>query len=115
MSTSNMVDIATACSRRGIVNVVGVVVDKMPMRQFKNSSPCVTFTIKDTDLDAPHWQGGLKIRYFNEYPNVLPDPKVNDVVILRGVRVGHFRRCRLEESLKVNLGQHVQRKAHRNG
>lgn len=88
MPASNLVDIHTARTRQGILDVVGVVVDKLDVMQSGGSSLCVTFTIKDNDFGGETWKGGLKIKYFNDNPNVLPDPELNDVVILRRIRVG---------------------------
>lgn len=88
MPANDLVDIATACSRRGNLNTVGVVVDKLDVYRTKGSSSCITFTIKDEDFDGPTWMGGLKVKYFNDNPNVLPEVHLHDVVLLRGIRVG---------------------------
>lgn len=87
MATAELVDIATACSRRGLLCVLGVVVDRLDVYRTKGSSSCVTFTIKDSQFDAPSWQGGLKIKYFNDDESKLPDVCLNDVVLLRDIRV----------------------------
>lgn len=86
MATS-LVDIPTACSSLGWVTVVGVVVDALDVFRTRGSSSCVTFTIKDSEFDAPTWQGGLKVKYFNDNENFLPQVRLNDVVLLRKIRV----------------------------
>lgn len=93
MPASDLADIATACSRRGVLSVVGVVVDKLDMYRTKGSSSCVTFTIKDQDFNGPSWHGGLKIKYFNDNPSALPEVRLNDVVILRDIRVSLSYPC----------------------
>jgi hypothetical protein len=87
MASSELVDITTACSRRGYLTTVGVVVDVLPPYRTKGSSACVTFTIKDCHFDEPSWYGGLKIKYFNDRMDALPNIQRNDVVLLRNVRV----------------------------
>ncbi|KAJ5610981.1 hypothetical protein N7510_007700 [Penicillium lagena] len=86
MATS-LVDIPTACSSHGLVTVVGVVVDALDVFRTRGSSSCVTFTIKDSEFDAPTWQGGLKVKYFNDNESFLPQVRLNDVVLLRKIRV----------------------------
>jgi hypothetical protein len=87
MPPADLVDIGTACARRGFINTVGVVVDKLDVYRTKGSSSCVTFTIKDAHFDSPSWSGGLKIKYFNDNESVLPEIRLNDVVLLRNIRV----------------------------
>ncbi|KAJ5178348.1 uncharacterized protein N7500_001047 [Penicillium coprophilum] len=87
MAPGDLVDITTACYAQGNFNVLGVVVDTLPLYRTKGSSACITFTIKDSDFDAPTWQGGLKVKYFNDDESNLPNVKLNDVVLLRDVRV----------------------------
>lgn len=87
MPATDLVDIPTACSRRGILDTMGVVVDKLDVYRTKGSSSCITFTIKDEDFDGPSWMGGLKVKYFSDNPNVLPEVRQHDVVLLRGIRV----------------------------
>ncbi|OQD71390.1 hypothetical protein PENPOL_c001G05005 [Penicillium polonicum] len=87
MASGDLVDITTACSSQGNFNVLGVVVDTLPLFRTKGSSACVTFTLKDFDFDGPTWRGGLKVKYFNDDESHLPNVKVNDVVLLRNLRV----------------------------
>lgn len=92
MASGDLVDITTACSSQGNfnVNVLGVVVDTLPLFRTKGSSACITFTIKDYDFDGPTWQGGLKVKYFNDDESYLPNVKLNDVVLLRNIRVSGY-------------------------
>lgn len=90
MAPGDLVDITTACSLQGTFNVLGVVVDTLPLFRTRGSSACITFTIKDSDFDAPTWQGGLKVKYFNDDESYLPNVKLSDVVLLRNVRVSGF-------------------------
>ncbi|CAP95093.1 Pc21g01960 [Penicillium rubens Wisconsin 54-1255] len=87
MASGDIVDVATACSSQGNFNVLGVVVDKLSLFRTRGSSACITFTIKDSNFDAPTWQGGLKTKYFNDDESHLPNVELNDVVLLRNVRV----------------------------
>ncbi|KAJ5782560.1 hypothetical protein N7457_004334 [Penicillium paradoxum] len=87
MASGGLVDIHTACTSRGNFNVLGVVVDTLPLYRTRGSSACITFTIKDTDFDGPTWQGGLKVKYFNDDDSCLPNVRVNDVVLLHNIRV----------------------------
>lgn len=87
MSTTDIMDIATACSTHGPVSTLGVVVDHLPPRHTKGSSSCVTFTIKDSDIYDGNWRGGLKIKYFNDHESHLPPIRDDDVVLVRKVRV----------------------------
>ncbi|KAJ6139143.1 hypothetical protein N7471_005629 [Penicillium samsonianum] len=91
MAPGDLVDITTACSLQGTFNVLGVVVDTLPLFRTRGSSACITFTIKDSDFDAPTWQGGLKVKYFNDDESYLPNVKLNDVVLLRNVRVSIYQ------------------------
>ncbi|KAJ5159703.1 uncharacterized protein N7482_006707 [Penicillium canariense] len=91
MASSELVDISTACSRRGHLSTVGVVVDTLPPYRTKGSSVCVTFTIKDCHFDKATWYGGLKVKYFSDTMDALPNPRVNDVVLLRNVRINMFQ------------------------
>ena len=88
MASSELVEITTACSRRGYLTTVGVVVDVLPPYRTKGSSVCVTFTLKDCHFDQPSWYGGLKVKYFNDSMDALPNAQLNDVVLLRKIRVG---------------------------
>lgn len=88
MASSELVDITSACSRRGYLSTIGVVVDILPPYRTKGSSACVTFTLKDCHFDQPYWYGGLKVKYFNDHMEALPTAQVNDVVLLRNIRVG---------------------------
>lgn len=87
MAPTDLVDISTACTRRGSISTVGVVVDKLDVYRTKGSSSCVTFTIKDAHFDTPSWSESLKIKYFNDNERVLPEIRLNDVVLLRNIRV----------------------------
>ncbi|KAJ5587067.1 uncharacterized protein N7459_002832 [Penicillium hispanicum] len=91
MAANDLMDIATACSARGHLSVVGVVVDKLDIYRTRGSSACITFTIKDTSFDTPSWQGGLKVKYFNDNESLLPNVHINDVVLLRNIRVSMFQ------------------------
>ncbi|OOQ84938.1 hypothetical protein PEBR_28340 [Penicillium brasilianum] len=90
MASLELVDITTACSRRGYLNTVGVVVDVLPPCRTKGSSVCVTFTLKDCHFDQPSWYGGLKVKYFNDSMDALPNAQLNDVVLLRKIRINMF-------------------------
>jgi hypothetical protein len=87
MGPGDLVSICTACASRGTFSVLGVVVDTLPLFRTRGSSACVTFTIKDSEFDAPAWHGGLKVKYFNDDESRLPNVQVNDLVLLRSVRV----------------------------
>ncbi|KAF3385062.1 Protection of telomeres protein 1 [Penicillium rolfsii] len=90
MASPELVDITTACSRRGYLTTIGVVVDVLPPYRTKGSSACVTFTLKDSRFDEASWYGGLKIKYFNDRIDDLPPVQLNDVVLLRNIRVNVF-------------------------
>ncbi|KAJ5488725.1 hypothetical protein N7539_003615 [Penicillium diatomitis] len=90
MANCALIDIPSACARRGYLSTIGVVIDVLPPFQTKGSSTCVTFTLKDSLFDQPHWAGGLKIKYFNDHPDALPVVQVDDVVLLRGIRVTSY-------------------------
>lgn len=68
--------------------MIGVVVDCLPKYQTGGTSFVVTFTIKDADYGKGNqsWTG-LKIKYFNNNEHRLPDLRVNDVILLRRIRV----------------------------
>lgn len=87
MPATGLVDIPTACSSHGAIATLGVVVDKLDVYHTKGSSSCVTFTIKDSQFEAPSWRGGLKIRCFNDDESRLPIVQLDDVVLLRNIRV----------------------------
>lgn len=93
MASGDLVDITTACSSQGNFNVLGVVVDTLPLFRTRGSSACITFTLKDCDFDGPTWRGGLKVKYFNDDESHLPSVKLNDVVLLRNIRVSGFLTC----------------------
>ncbi|KAL2862755.1 telomere-binding alpha subunit central domain protein [Aspergillus lucknowensis] len=84
----NYVDVANAIVTRGSVNVMGVVVDVWG-GAFKSqgTSVCITFTIKDSNLNNGNTMDGLKIRYFKETETLLPPVREGDVVLLRDLRV----------------------------
>jgi hypothetical protein len=106
MASTGLVSIASACSTRTKVNTIGVVVDKLDLYKTRGSSYGVTFTIKDCEFDAPTWQGGLKVKYFNDKQDVLPIVEVNDVVLLRGIRVS-YHMCLHECNCDFNTFSHV--------
>ncbi|KAL4912276.1 hypothetical protein BDW62DRAFT_26097 [Aspergillus aurantiobrunneus] len=82
------VDIANALATRGVVNVMGVVVDVWGgVFKTQGTSVCITFTIKDCNLDNGHTWDGLKVRYFKEMETMLPPVREGDVVLLRGLYV----------------------------
>ena len=87
MAGTDLVDIATACSSHGTVNVVGVVVDKLDIFHTRGSSACITFEIKDSHFETKPWQDSLKVKYFNDHESNLPNVLLNDVVLLRNIRV----------------------------
>ncbi|KAJ5943403.1 hypothetical protein N7516_003571 [Penicillium verrucosum] len=91
MASGDLVDITTACSSQGNFNVLGVVVDTLPLFRTRGSSACITFTLKDCDFDGPTWRGGLKVKYFNDDESHLPSVKLNDVVLLRNIRVAIYQ------------------------
>lgn len=84
---NNFTPISDACSKSGKYNLLGVVVDCLPITWSKGSSALVTFTIKDSDLDGDP-QTGLKIKYFNDDDSTIPNVEHNAVVLVRGIRVG---------------------------
>lgn len=63
----------------------------MDIHKTRGSSYGATFTIKDCDFDTPTWQGGLKVKYFNDNQAVIPMVQVNDVILLRNLRVSFFQ------------------------
>ncbi|EED12893.1 telomere-binding alpha subunit central domain protein [Talaromyces stipitatus ATCC 10500] len=85
------VSVDTAKRSQGYHNLIGVVVDCLPKSRSQGSSYVTTFTIKDSDLGPGNqaWKG-LKIKYFNDDEHRLPDVKVNDVILLRRLRVRPF-------------------------
>lgn len=90
MAPADLIDITSACAARTRVNTIGVVVDKLDLHKTRGSSYGVTFTIKDYDFDGPTWQHGLKVKYFNDDDAALPIVQINDVVLLRSIRVSHL-------------------------
>lgn len=81
------VDVPAALASRGFACVIGIVVDVLPLFKTGGTSACITFTIKDCDLDNGHTWDGLKIRYFNNNENYLPQIQLKDVVLLRKINV----------------------------
>ncbi|KAL2838288.1 hypothetical protein BJY01DRAFT_237526 [Aspergillus pseudoustus] len=82
------VDVARALVTRGAVNVMGVVVDVWGSpRRTNGTSVCLTFTIKDSNLNNGHTWDGLKIRYFKETESLLPPVTQGDVILLREIWV----------------------------
>lgn len=87
MVAASLVDIATAIATRGRVDVIGVVVDALSVGSTKGTSMVVSFELKDDKFDLPAWDGSLKIKYFNNDESKMPHAKVNDVLLLRGIKV----------------------------
>jgi protection-of-telomeres protein 1 len=88
MAADNFRSISIACSSPAVYTVLGVVVDTLPIFRTKGSSKCVTFTIKDSHFDLPSWSGGLKVKYFSDDDSHIPNVKIDDVVLLRNIKVG---------------------------
>ncbi|KAJ5629331.1 Telomere end binding protein [Penicillium herquei] len=88
---AGLIDIATACSNVGPASVIGVAVDVMAIFRTKGSSSCITFEIKDEDLDGYAWEQSLKVKYFNDNESNLPHVMLNDVVLLRSIRVSEYQ------------------------
>jgi hypothetical protein len=87
-SSTRLLDIPTALTSSGSVSVVGVVVDVFGgVWKSKGSSSCITFTIKDSDLNNGHTWDGLKIKYFKDDESQLPPVQNGDVILLRGIWV----------------------------
>lgn len=82
----NFVDVTTARSKSCRVNVTGVVVDVLPKKQTHGSSALTTFTIMDSSFQVGY-RDGLKVKYFNDDLNFLPDVQVGDVIQLDDIRV----------------------------
>ncbi|KMU76715.1 telomere-binding alpha subunit central domain containing protein [Coccidioides immitis RMSCC 3703] len=83
----NFTDIQTARSMsRGVVNVIGVVIDSLPPARSQGTSWISTFTLKASDF-GDEYLTGLKIRYFHDVDRYLPSPKVGDVVLLRHINL----------------------------
>ncbi|CRG83729.1 Protection of telomeres protein 1 [Talaromyces islandicus] len=80
--------VSTAKDAQGYHSVIGIVVDCLPKTKSGGTSFAVTFTLKDSGYGPgnPTWEG-LKVKYFNNEEHQLPDVKVNDVVLLRKLRV----------------------------
>ncbi|OKL57574.1 hypothetical protein UA08_07010 [Talaromyces atroroseus] len=86
------VSVDTAKSTQGHHNLIGVVVDCLSKSKTGGTSFVVTFTIKDADYGKGNqsWTG-LKIKYFNNNEHRLPDLRVNDVILLRRLRVRPYQ------------------------
>lgn len=84
------VSVDTAKRSQGYHNLVGVVVDSLPKSRTSGTSSVVTFTIKDSDIAPGNatWTG-LKIKYFNDDEHRLPDVQLNDVILLRRLKVSN--------------------------
>ncbi|GES60098.1 telomere-binding alpha subunit central domain protein [Aspergillus terreus] len=90
-SSTRLLDIPTALTSSGSVSVVGVVVDVFGgVWKSKGSSSCITFTIKDSDLNNGHTWDGLKIKYFKDDESQLPPVQNGDVILLRGIWLRQF-------------------------
>ncbi|KAI1914721.1 hypothetical protein LOZ65_005577 [Ophidiomyces ophidiicola] len=72
--------------QRGVVNVIGVVIDTLPPKKCAGSSYVSTFTLKSSDFTSEYWYG-LKIRYFSNREACSPKPDVGDVLLLRGLHL----------------------------
>ena len=84
---SNLVDVSTAISSDGFVDLVAVVVDIAGApRCSKGTSWYVTFTVKDLDVHQ-NARLGLKIKCFRDHPDRLVPVQQHDVIVLRGVKV----------------------------
>lgn len=90
MPPPGCVDISTALDSRGFINVIGVVVDVFgDVFKTGGSSLCITFTLKDSNLDNGHSWDGLKVKYFHDDRASLPPVKQHDVVLLQNLRVSY--------------------------
>jgi hypothetical protein len=85
----NYVNVNDAIVRRGVLSVMGVVVDIMGGAAYRTNgtSMCITFTIKDQNLDNGHVWDGLRIKYFKESETLLPPVQEGDVILLRDLRI----------------------------
>lgn len=84
------VDITTAVSSRGSINVMGVVVDVFgDAYKTTSSALCITFTLKDTNLGNGHSWDGLRVKYFVSDRASLPPVKQNDVMLVQNIWVSH--------------------------
>ncbi|KAJ5803228.1 uncharacterized protein N7503_005678 [Penicillium pulvis] len=90
-ATDPVRSIDAACSSRGLVTVIGMVVSKLDAYRTSGSSYCITFELKDYDFDGPDWANSLKIKYFNDNESKLPPVLKHDVVLLRNIRVGEYK------------------------
>ena len=109
---SMLIDIPTAITTRGHVSVIGVVVDSLSPKRMGGTSYCVTFTLKDCDINNGHTADGLKIKYFNDDQNLLPPLQVGDVVSVRNIRVGcpdgpNCRVLNTETNVDIPAGQDI--------
>ncbi|KAF9892532.1 hypothetical protein FE257_001641 [Aspergillus nanangensis] len=86
---TRFVDVPTALTSYGsVVSVTGVVVDVFRgVWKSQGSSSCITFTIKDADLNNGHTWDGLKIKYFKDDESKLPPVQHGDVILLRNIYV----------------------------
>ncbi|GBF64456.1 protection of telomeres protein [Trichophyton mentagrophytes] len=91
-------DVATAQSRAsGAVSIIAVVVDALSPTRTSGSSYMSTFTVKDRDVGSGPW-GGLKVKYFHDDMDHLPDPDVGDVILLRNIKSSIVRGERMHVS-----------------
>lgn len=99
---ARFVSVDTAKSSQGHHNLIGVVVDCLPKVRTGGTSFAVTFTIKDTDYRKGNesWRG-LKIKYFSNDESRLPDLRLNDVILLRRLRVS--ARSTVKRITRANL------------
>ncbi|KAE8146341.1 hypothetical protein BDV25DRAFT_143789 [Aspergillus avenaceus] len=87
---SELLDIPTALSRTGTVNVVGIVVDVFAGVYKSAGSPCITFTLKSSDLTNGHVWDGLKVKYFKSNESHLPPVREGDVILLRKIWIRKY-------------------------
>lgn len=75
------------------LNIVGVVVDLMPVAVTQKGQYMLTFKLLDPKLrDAISGNEGLKIRFFKERAEDLPRvEKVGDVVLLKNTKMMSFQ------------------------
>ncbi|KAF7585818.1 hypothetical protein BBP40_010060 [Aspergillus hancockii] len=87
-SPSTVVDIPTALTSQGNVNVVGVVVDVFQTVYKTAGSPCITFTLKSDNLNNGHVWDGLKVKYFKANESQLPPVREGDIRKYNGKPLG---------------------------
>ncbi|SMR46543.1 unnamed protein product [Zymoseptoria tritici ST99CH_1E4] len=88
---------AFAAQEGTLVNIIGVVVDKMDPTTTRRSDWMLTFKITDPKLLATQPSAeGLTIRFFRQDPTHLPRVRsIGDVVLLRSIKISTFNGQRL--------------------